>query len=114
VDVALTLTADAFPTFDATVPATLRPEGEVPGITWSLDASVDPRDDLDLALPEPTTFDAGTVDRLEAHLRVGGHEDHRGVELSWRGEVDDGGGEDGSASILHELLYMAQLERDAL
>lgn len=108
----LTLTAEAFPSFSGQIPATVSAEDQDPGVTWGLYATVDPTDGLDQDLPEPSTFDPGTVDRLEARLQVSGHEDSRGVALSWRGEIDDGGGEDGSASIVNELLYMAQLQRN--
>ncbi|MEO0600964.1 MAG: hypothetical protein AAF211_05980 [Myxococcota bacterium] len=110
VDVDVTLAADGYPTFDGTIPIMISPESEG-GVTWGLWGRVDPRDDLDATLADPTTFDAATVDRLEARLSVAGHADTRGVELFWLGETDDGGGEDGGASVTHELIFMAQLAR---
>lgn len=110
-DVAVTLTADGFPTFDGALPASVQPESH-DGVSWGLTARVDPRDDLDGALPDPTSFDPATVDQLSAELTLSGHADVRGVELTWRGETQDGQGEDGAASIANDLVYMAQMSRD--
>ncbi|MEN0062189.1 MAG: hypothetical protein AAGA48_08550 [Myxococcota bacterium] len=111
VSLSVTLAAQGFPTFEGTVPATVQAENQDPGTIWNVYASVDPRDDLDGPLTEPTSFDPSSVDRLAARLLLSGHADTRGVALSWLGETDDGQGEDGGASIRRELVYMAQLNR---